>query len=237
MEPNACETTSLVALANENQLVVVPLRCRKWSCPKCGPRQKKKLIRRFVAGSPDSLLTLTTNPAMYDSKLSAFLDATRKVNLLFKRLRRAYPRRSIQYALVWEVTKKGWPHAHILLRAPFIPKALISQIWHELTGAWFIDIRAVQGAAHVAGYVAKYITKSPEVPPGCKRFRTSRSYSDSAPPLKLRDYLSCGPFERWFGSSEALRSAFTDLGAKVTLPLPWLTVADLSPIWEPPRSP
>lgn len=191
-------------------------------------------MRRLVAGEPDSLLTLTSNPRMYDSKLSAFLDLTRKVNLLFKRLRRAYPKKRIEYGLVWETTKKGWPHAHILMRAPFIPKQAISQIWFELTGAWFIDIRHVQGAAHVAKYVAKYITKSPEVPPGSKRFRTSRQYSASAPGMRLREYLSCGPFERWLGSSEALRAEFAALGWKVTLPLPWLTVAALTPFMEPP---
>lgn len=190
----ACGTYSVMAEGPDGQQVALPLRCRQWDCPTCGPRQRKRLIARFVAGNPDALLTLTCNPEPYENREAAFRGLSVALNHLFKRIRRRYPHNTVQYALVWETTKKGWPHAHILLRAPFIPHAWLSQIWKDLVGAKVVDIRGVTSGKQVARYVAKYITKAPECPPGMKRYRTSRQYSPTQSPTRMRDLMELTPF-------------------------------------------
>lgn len=107
------------------------------------------------------------------------------VNYLFKRIRRKWPSRDTQYFLVWELTKAGWPHAHLLLRAPYIPQKWLARNWQDLTGAPIVDIRAIRHADHVAHYVAKYLAKDPQVPAGMKRYRHSRHFFSILAPADL----------------------------------------------------
>jgi len=195
--PYTCRSQSLLGTNEAGALAALPMFCGRWDCEECGAHKRKKLKKRFLEGAPTTLITLTTNPSAHASPLDAFLNATIAINRLFKRLRRRFPTREIEYALVWETTKKGWPHAHILLRAPYLPQALISAQWASLTGAFVVDVRRVSSHGHVASYVSKYLAKSPEVPAGYRRFRTSRLYS--TPPARgvLRDYLSLDGFLRF----------------------------------------
>jgi hypothetical protein len=93
-----------------------------------------------------------------------------------KRIRRQWPHYRFEYFIIWERTQKGWPHAHLLLRAPYIPQRYLSRVWHDLTGASIVDIRKVGDTAQVASYVAKYLAKDPRVPPGMKRYRFSKGF-------------------------------------------------------------
>ena len=131
-----------------------------------------------------TLLTLTTSPSAHPNRDAAFRSASENVNRLFKRIRRNWPGRDIQYFLVWERTKSGWPHAHLLLRAPFIPQRWLSQNWEQLTGAKIVDIRAIKEPHTVAAYIAKYLTKDPAAPAGCKRYRCSRLFFSSLAPAE-----------------------------------------------------
>jgi len=169
---------------------VFPAFCRRWSCPQCRPWLRKRLRKRLLAGNPTALLTLTCNPTEWPDPTTAIRGLSTSVNRLFKRLRRRFPAGHIQYALVWEWTKAGWPHAHLLIRAPFIPQALVSNLWAELTGSPIVDIRAVKSRAQVANYVTKYLSKDLVDVPFLKRFRTSRLYSAPPPRGILRDMLS-----------------------------------------------
>ena len=123
-----------------------------------------------------TLLTLTCNPARYASRDEAFLRTSLAVNQLFKRIRRRWPDARIEYFLVWERTKKGWPHIHLLLRAPFIPQGWLSHAWNELTGAPIVDIRALHSPVQIVSYISKYLAKDPQAPHGMKRYRASRRF-------------------------------------------------------------
>lgn len=101
------------------------------------------------------------------------------INYLVKRIRRHFPLATFEYFVIWERTAKGWPHAHMLLRAPFIPQRWLSVQWSELTGARIVDIRPVRTPEAVAAYVAKYLTKDPQVPTGMKRYRFSKGFLSS----------------------------------------------------------
>lgn len=129
-----------------------------------------------------TLMTLTCNPARHPHVDDAFARTSLAVNQLFKRIRRRWPDSRIEYFLVWERTKKGWPHAHLLLRAPFIPQGWLSGVWNELTGAPIVDIRAVHTPGEVVAYIAKYLSKDPRAPVGMKRYRSSRRFFNAVLP-------------------------------------------------------
>lgn len=196
-----CASLSIIGEASNGSMCAFPLYCKRWSCPACAPRKKKHVRKVLTSGTPTTLLTLTSRFGSYPTVPAAFRALTVSINHLFKRIRRAYPTSNIEYALVWETTKRGWPHAHLLLRAPYIPHAFISRAWLDLTGSPVVDIRRVKSNGHVAAYVSKYLAKDPETPYGMKRWRTSRRYRDMPPPLKLREYLS---IERFFSRAQPL---------------------------------
>jgi hypothetical protein len=77
---------------------------------------------------------------------------------------------------VFEETKKGEPHLHILARAPFIPQRWLSDQMSELMKAPIVDIRRVKAAAEAARYVAKYVGKGPKPFAKLKRYWSSPGY-------------------------------------------------------------
>lgn len=62
----------------------------------------------------------------------------------------------------WQpVTRRWHPHLHVLLDGTYIPHGDLRALWLKSTGtSHVVDIRAVRGTAHAAGYVAKYATKA-----------------------------------------------------------------------------
>ena len=102
--------------------------------------------------------------------------ANEAVSKLIKRWRRRFPNDPVEYFLVWERTKAGWPHAHVLLKAPPVPKRWLSQTWRELTGSYIVDLQKVSSAIHAAGYLTKYLAKDPQVPTGARRWRRSAAF-------------------------------------------------------------
>jgi len=228
--PYTCRSQSLLGTNADGALAALPLFCGRWDCEECGEYKRKRLRKRLLDGEPTTLITLTTNPAVHASPLDAFLNATTAINKLFKRLRRRFPTRKIEYALVWETTKKGWPHAHILLRSPYLPQNLISRLWVSLTGAFIVDVRKVASRAHAAAYVTKYLTKSPEVPSGYRRFRTSRLYAAPPPRGVLREYLSIDGFDRYPFPVSILLQEFSSYGRNWTEHWPSLWLSQAPPL-------
>jgi len=185
-----CKSLSTVGMCENGGAVALPLYCRKWDCESCGNFHRRRLRKRLLAGTPTTFMTLTVNPILIPDPRQAFKAASLAVNRLFKVLRRRYPRKRIEYGLVWETTKKGFPHAHVLLRAPYIPQAFLSRAWERLSGAKIVDIRLVRTEGQAASYVSKYIAKQPAVPEGYRRYRFSQQYAAAAPKGQLAASLS-----------------------------------------------
>lgn len=141
-------------------------------------------------------MTLTVNPRDHADPDEAFKAASLAINRLMKILRRKWPTHRVEYGLVWEKTKKGWPHAHLLIRAPFIPQAFLSRTWQRLSGAKVVDIRLVRTEGQAAAYVSKYVSKQPAVPPGYRRYRFSFAYAAAAPRQRLTNLLSIREWTR-----------------------------------------
>lgn len=205
-----CKSLSCVGFTASGSLAALPLYCRKWSCETCGKFQRKRLRRRLIAGEPNCFITLTVNPRLHQDKDTAFRAASLAVNRLMKVLRRRYPHKRIEYALIWERTKKGWPHAHLLLRAPWIHQKLLSRQWERLSGAKIVDVRMVRSNGEAVAYVSKYLTKDPAVPTGYRRYRTSRAYSNPEPQGQLSAILG---IDGWHLAHAPLPSVIANLEA------------------------
>ncbi len=133
------------------------LRCKSWVCPHCRISKGLKAIAQIVSGAPDRFLTLTCNPARHSSKQATIAELKPKFRLLAKAIRKRYG--SFEYVLVWELTKRGWPHLHVAVRGPYIDQRWLSAYWCGLTGAKIVHITKVRSHQHAAKYMSKYLLK------------------------------------------------------------------------------
>lgn len=194
MTIRGCGHRSVFATTHRGEVVCCKLYCKRWDCESCGRYKTARFIKRVLTRKPTTMMTLTCNPSLYDSWEDAFHAMSLAVNKLFKRLRRRFPRADIEYVLVWEQTKAGWPHIHALLVLPFLPQAVLSKLWFELTGAPIVDIRACDSAKQGARYVAKYLAKEVAAPARCKRYRFSYHWPKLERKVPLRDLLNTSKF-------------------------------------------
>lgn len=170
-----CRDTSLVKrLADHRE--VQPLKCKCWHCELCAPDRQKDLRGLARRGEPNKFLTLTVNPGRYSGPTERAQQLRHAWLLLRRRLRRTRRWRSIPFLAVFERTKRGEAHLHIMLRTPFISQRWISRVMDELIGAPVVDIKMIRDKRRVAAYVAKYIGKDPWKWDGCKRYWRSQDY-------------------------------------------------------------
>lgn len=197
--------------------VAVPLRCRRWNCPTCARRQKRRFLKSLSETSVDALLTLTCDPKRFRDPTQAFRLMSHQIPNLMKRLRRHFPLAAIDYLVVWEETRRGWPHAHVLMRGPYLPQRLISRLWRELAFSPIVDIRRVHQRREVAAYVGKYLSKQPRVPPGYRRFRSSQTFWAGEPPN--RHHRPDGPslWSLWRKPLYSIVSFWAAFGLDVTM--------------------
>ena len=137
--------------------VLIAITCNRWSCPICGRKKVQHYARKVADAEPNKLITLTCNPAMHENPRAAYDDTRRKIPGLTARLRRLFG--EVEFFRILEITKKGWPHYHLVTRSGFIPQATISNIWKELVGAPIVDVRKIDRKNNAYWYVIKYLAK------------------------------------------------------------------------------
>lgn len=160
-----------------SQVHVATLKCRSWPCEDCGPRRRRQLKKLAVMGEPSTFITLTVNPAVGSSpahRARMLADAWRVVVRRTKALR-GYA--SIPYLCVFEATRRGEPHLHILARVPWIDQKWLSAQMQALIGAPIVDIRRLDSPGRAAAYVAKYVGKAPGKFGTSKRYWRTRDYA------------------------------------------------------------
>lgn len=208
------------------RITAVPLLCKRWTCDYCRELLRLRVIRMAVDGQPEKILTLTCNVNAYSDPDSAAHHMRDQVPKLIKRMRRLRPASDIQYFLVVERTKNGWPHFHILLRAPYIPQAWYQKQWLELAGSPIVDIRAIHGGRETARYVGKYLGKSPHRFSKMRSYDASRGWFDPTGgrhawrhknPLTAKALLH-EPWERFSTRLDAARVTYTDEGTSIEIP-------------------
>lgn len=155
----SCCTGSLVGRDEETGTVlVVPMYCHRWTCPRCGKRKAAVWRRVAIAGDPERFITLTLREVPAWQAKRAAEKMKRAWAKLVQRIRRKWG--ECEYLLVFELTKKGTPHIHMLQRGCYIPQAWLSEQWCKLTGSYIVDIRRVRNKADVGNYITKYLGKS-----------------------------------------------------------------------------
>lgn len=188
--------------------VICQIKCKRWGCSHCGPRRITSLALRCKQAKPNRLITLTVDTKRYLTRREAYDQTRRKVTQLACRIRRRFE--EFEYIRILEVTKKGWPHYHLLVRSPYIPHSYLRDTWAELTGATIVDVRQMKRDDNIYFYVLKYLAKQKVIPWTNRRVSWSRHFfpADSKPkgqPLKLvgRELRAQHPasvlIEKWGG--------------------------------------
>lgn len=162
------------------------LRCKCWSCESCQPINAWNVIKAACRGLPSTFMTLTCNPALYATPDQAARSMMQGLRALRKALAREKGIPRLPMIAVFEKTKAGWPHLHILCRAPWIDQEWLSTTWQRLTGAKIVDIRSVDDPGRAAHYVAKYISKALVAFHGTKRWWRSHDYEIESTDTKTK---------------------------------------------------
>jgi hypothetical protein len=152
------------------------LRCKRWCCEICTPFNHKRVKRAAREGKPNTFLTLTVNPARYSSPDKAARDLKNAWVNLRRRMQKSFLMDRPPFIAIFERTKAGWPHLHVLMRCRFISQKWFSANMGALIGAPIVDVRFIQDVGRVAAYVAKYVSKAPEGFRSCKRWWRSKDY-------------------------------------------------------------
>lgn len=141
------------------------------------PRRLAQLKRSAREGHPTTFITLTVNAQRGQSPEDRAQELVEAMRVMFKRARRKFRKEKLEYLAVFEETKRGEPHLHILARAPFIPQKWLSDQMDELIQAPIVDIRRVGSAWGAARYVAKYVAKGPKSFGTLKRYWQTPGYN------------------------------------------------------------
>jgi hypothetical protein len=185
--------------------IAITLRCRAWTCQHCRRDRKRQLINLAVAGQPNRLITLTVSPALLISPAARAKALANAWRLVVKRAKRAFGWDKLDYLAVFEATKRGEPHLHILARCGYIPQAWLSHQMKALIGSPIVDIRAVKNPKHAAIYVAKYIGKAPHRFATCKRYWHTKEWDTTPPDQEERSPWGTG---RWEMSDDNVMTHF-----------------------------
>jgi hypothetical protein len=153
-----------------------PLKCRSWSCYYCAPDRRKQLIALAASGLPDTFITLTVNPSRGISpahRARCLADAWRVIR---RKAAKLQPNGKLPFFAVFEATKLGEPHLHILARSKWIDQKWLSDQMRSLTGAPIVWVERIKAGGTIFAYIAKYCGKDPQRFGNCKRYWTSQDY-------------------------------------------------------------
>lgn len=183
------------------------LKCKRWSCEICRPRNRWQVIKEASEGNPTAMLTLTVSNKNYETPDSAARDMVRALVLLRRRLAKEKGIDKLPFIVVFEKHESGWPHMHLLIRAKFIAWGWLKRTWLDLTGSTHVHIRAIRRGTKDAHYISKYIGKDPHAFTGCKRWWRSHNY-DQATTDEDTDFI---PKKRWEKVDSDLETLIQDL--------------------------
>lgn len=189
-----CGSTTLTLHAPDH-VIAHRLHCKCWECDDCFPLRLGQLKQLAAAGNPTKFITLNINPDHWDSPdeaARALVVAWRNIR---QRARRDGLADRIPFLAIFEETKRGWPHLHILARCPVIPWDWLSARSKEYLGTHLPHISQIHSQSRAKNYVAKYVSKAPQRYDGCKRYfqsldwRIDRTDYNDGIPVHDRDAL------------------------------------------------
>ncbi len=153
-----CGKGALVSILDGGERVrVIPMMCKTWGCPQCGPRLGKMWIAVISSQKIERFMTLTCDPKKFRDPQKAVAWMKIAFGTLVRRIRARYG--ALEYAGVWELHKSGWPHFHVALKGCYIPQAWLSLQWSGLGVGRVVWISRVGSARECARYLGKYLMK------------------------------------------------------------------------------
>lgn len=172
---------------SESERIAVLMRppCKMWDCEACAARNGKRWIARIlnhinrndvVHGWRFFTLTAHENWRGETASVKNLRQGWKK---LYNRIRREFGVND--YVKIWERHKDGTFHLHGLMDAP-ITKKWLKKAARQCGMGYQVDIRRVDNAGKVAGYIAKYMLKSEggighKYPKGLRRVEVSRNWT------------------------------------------------------------
>ena len=171
-----CQKIGIIATLLDDEILFRKITCRSWSCPDCAKFRRRKLVAQARSGNPNKFITLTVNPHWFEGPNDRAARLARAWRDIVREFRRRNPHQEAEYMAVFEATKHGEPHLHIMWRGGFIAQRWLSSQMQKRMGAKIVDVRQVDNQERVAAYCAKYISKRPIRFGNCKRFWRSKNY-------------------------------------------------------------
>lgn len=176
--------------------------------------RRRALIKEAKDGSPNRFITLTVNPNWFDSPEQRAAELAKAWRGVVAAFRHRWPAHPADYMCIFEATKRGEPHLHIVWRGPFMPQKWLSQQMLKRMGAPIVDVRRVTKAHRVAEYVTKYISKRAIKFGTCKRYWRSKNYLAKSPRQLRRERNAGSTFWRsrdhvLLHAELAMRNGFT----------------------------
>lgn len=221
-----------IVKGNADVQVAVSLKCRAWTCPNCFDTRKKQLIAEAAGGRPTTFLTLTTRRSDKIDPDRAAMRLSKAWRLCRLRIIRFYGLSELPFLAVVEATKAGWPHLHILMRAPYIDWEMISEWMWELCDGAQINIQRIDKHRKMTAYVAKYCGKCSHRYKHTKRYWQSQDYDLREDEDPRQKPLPGDGWEIWNKHIRTLADGWHQVGWHVE----WLSVHKFVASRDPPES-
>ncbi len=175
-----CQSHTLVK-NEKDSITFYPLRCRCWHCPECHGARTARLIAEAKQGQPNIFITLTSRRRPNWTPDYAARRLASAFRIIRAEYLRAHGKSSFPFLCVFEKTKRGWPHLHIVGRCNWLSQKWLSKRMRELTNSPIVDVRRIENLTKIAHYITKYIGKDPNKFAGTKRYWRSQDYLDPRP--------------------------------------------------------
>jgi len=179
----------------ERVVILTKPACKMWNCPACAARNAKRWIARVInhinrVGTVHGwqFFTLTAHEK-WRGKDASVKNLRQGWKKLYNRLREEFG--VSDYVRVWERHGDGSFHLHGLVDTP-ITKKWLKRNARACGMGYQVDVRPVDNAGKIAGYISKYMVKSglgEEYPKGLRRIEVSRSWT-KLPDLKADNIIS-----------------------------------------------
>lgn len=153
-----------------------PLKCKCWSCEDCRPDRIKRLTYEARRGNPTLFITITSKNVPAGDPSAAAREMVRAWRIIRAEHMKAKGLDALPFLAVFEETKRGWPHIHIVARCKWLDQGWLAKRMGELTGSPICWVERLTSARKVAKYVTKYIGKNPHRFNGTKRYWRSLDY-------------------------------------------------------------
>lgn len=171
-----CTRIGTIVKQQAGRVRAIKVTCRSWNCESCARDRAKKLICEAQEGQPERFITLTVNPHWFASPEERAAKLVAAWRLIRRRFLKLHKNAVVEFMAVFERTKLGEPHLHIVQRGAFMAQKWLSRQLEELIGAKIVDIRYIRSKKTVAYYIFKYIGKEPFQFGTLKRYWRSRKF-------------------------------------------------------------